>query len=241
MRSTGLAILITLGINFTGIVQARETLVIAIAEDPPYHNVQGTGFVDVLEREVMNRIGYDIRFDKLPSERALLYANEGISDGVADRIRGIDKYYPNLIRVDEPVMTWNFVAFSRRTDIKIDGWESIKPYSLGIVNGWKILERNTEDALFRTKVKNIDLLFTLLENGRADLVLTEVWQGLLYLKQHPINDVKLLHPNIVSKVLFMYLHKKHQKLASRIAEALRGMKKDGSYQKIVDKILTPLK
>ncbi|HEC29296.1 MAG TPA: transporter substrate-binding domain-containing protein [Gammaproteobacteria bacterium] len=241
MRSAGLAILIILVINFTSTVQARETLVIAIAEDPPYHNAQGTGFVNVLEREVMNRVGYDVRFDKLPSERALLYANEGISDGVADRVIGIDKYYPNLIRVNEPVMTWNFVAFSRRTDIRINGWQSIKPYSLGIVNGWKILERNTEDALFRTKVRNIDLLFTLLKNGRADLVLTEVWQGLFYLKKHPINNVKLLYPILVSKVQFMYLHKKHRKLAPKIAEALRGMKKDGSYQKIVDKILTPLK
>jgi len=220
---------------------ARETLVLAIGSSPPYHNEQGTGFYDLLEREALNRAGYDVRFDTLTGERALLYANQGISDGEGDRIKGMQKLYPNLVRVDEPTVSWDFVAFSHRSDIIINGWQSIQQYSVGLINGWKIFERNTKDAQTQTKVKDIDILFTLLKNKRADLVLMEAWQGLQYLDQHPIPGVKMLVPPLATKNKYIYLHKKHINIAPKIAAALREMKKDGTYKKIVEQVLTPLK
>lgn len=222
-------------------VNARETLILAMSSSPPYHNEQGTGFYDLLEREALNRAGYDVRFDTLTGERALLYANQGISDGEGDRIKGMQKLYPNLVRVDEPTVSWDFVAFSNRPDIVINGWQSIKQYSVGLINGWKILERNTKNNHIQTKVKDINLLFTLLKNKRADLVLMEAWQGLHYLNQHSIPGVKLLKPPLATKAKYMYLHKKHKNIIPKIEAALREMKKDGTYQKIVDQILTPLK
>jgi len=220
---------------------ARETLVLAISSGPPYFNKEGTGFSNLLEREALNRVGYDVRFDTLSGERALLYANQGISDGEGDRVKGMQKLYPNLIRVDEPTVNWEFVAFSLQHNIAIEGWQSIKQYSVGLINGWKILERNTKDVRVQTKVKDIDILFTLLKNKRADLVLMEAWQGLHYLSQHPITGVKILTPPLATKEKYMYLHKKHSKIAPKIATALREMKKDGTYKMFFDQVFAPLK
>jgi len=222
-------------------VISRETLVFSAAASSPHHNENGTGFLDMLEREVLNRIGYDVVFEFLPAERALINSNKGVTDGEAERVKGISKYYTNLIRVDEPIMNWSFVAFTHRSDIVINGWESIQPYSVGLINGWKIFERNTKDALVQTKVKDIHVLFTLLKNKRADLVLIEAWQGLDYLSKHPLANIKMLSPSILEKEQFIYLHKKHANLVPKISSTLKKMKNDGTYQKIFEQVLTPLK
>ncbi len=48
----------------------------------------------------------------MPAERCLQDANAGISDGEIGRIRGMSRFYPNLVLVDEPIIeSRDFVAF----------------------------------------------------------------------------------------------------------------------------------
>ena len=55
-----------------------------------------------------------------------------------------------------------------------------------------------------------------------------------------LDNVVLQVPALAKKEMFMYLHKKHAALAPQLSQALSEMKKDGSYQGLVNKHLTVL-
>jgi len=52
--------------------------------------------------------------------------------------------------------------------------------------------------------------------------------------------VTMLQPPLADKDMFLYLHKKHRNLIPRITASLRAVKADGTYQRLVDRFLTPL-
>ena len=221
-------------------VLAQETLVLNTAAGAPYHTSEETGFVDRILREALGRIGIGVKIVKLPAERAIINANAGIGDGDAYRVAGLEKSYPNLVRVPENIATMTFVAFSKEMDFQTTGWMSLKPYSVGLITGWKIFEHNVTEAAQITKVKNKTQLFNLLVNGRAHVVLYEAWQGQAHLRKNKITVIKMLQPPFAEKDMFLYLHKKHRSLVPKVTAALRAMKADGTFQRLVDKLLTPL-
>jgi polar amino acid transport system substrate-binding protein len=215
----------------TDAVQA-EPLRLNSGVNAPYFQPDKRGFLDLLVPEVFRRLGLQaeaLRYEA--SERAMLNANSGLDDGVALRIRGLEKAYPNLVLIDEKIIDNEFVAYATRTDLASIGFQDIKAYQVGFINGWKIFENNLPPGTPVTKVQTAPQLFSLLTNNRADLVLYERWQG-----NHLLTELGLkahmLRPPLATTEMFMYLHKKHEHLAEPAARALRAMKADGSYQRI---------
>jgi polar amino acid transport system substrate-binding protein len=207
---------------------------------PPLSNEQRTGFHDQLTITAFKRLGLEIIIPRLPAERALINANKGIDDGDLPRISGLESIYSDLIMVSQSIMDYSFVAFTRNKDFAITGWDSLKPYNIGIITGWKILEKNVVGVRSLTKVKNQTQLFTLLKMDRADVVIYEKWQGLQTAKNLGITDIHILQPPLAKRKMFMYLHKKHKHLAPKVAAVLKSMKEDGTYQHIFNTTLKPL-
>ena len=174
---------------------------------------------------------------QLPSERALVNADEGIDDGNFARVEGLDKQYPNLIQVPEEITRFEFVAFSRGMKFKTEKWDSLKPYNVGIITGWKILEANITGTKSLTKVADEKMLFSLLKQDRADIVVYDRRQGRVVLKKLKMDYINILEPPLAVKSMYPYLNKKHKDLVPKLTETLRAMKKDGTYQKIVDEVL----
>jgi len=196
---------------------------------PPLTSTEQTGMLDQIMKEAFSRLGLSVSVIKLPSQRALTNANIGIDDGDILRIKGMEKYYPNLVPIPEKIMDFQFVAFTYRQDITIQNWESLKPYQIGLITGWKILEKNTEKFMV-TKVENAMHLFELLAKKRVDLILYERLEGLALLKSLKMEEVTVLTPPLAQREMFTYLHKKHAKLAVQLATILQKMKQDGSYE-----------
>jgi len=219
---------------------AQETLFLNTTNGPPYHTEEKTGFLDAVLLEVQKRTGIVFKIVTMPSERALINANAGIDDGVTNRIAGMEKFYPNLIPAPESVYNWKFVVFAKGVEFPITGWKSLKPYTVGFVIGWKIFEHNVTEAAQITKVKNVTQMFNLLVNDRAEVALYDRWQGLSHIRRNKITGVTMLRPPLADKDMFMYLHKKHRRLIPKITTSLRALKADGTYQRLVDKFLTPL-
>jgi len=207
--------------------------------NPPLNTPQKTGFLDLVVESALTKIGIKLSTVHLPAERGLKNANLGLEDGEMSRIAGLDVLYPNLIRVPEKLMDWEFVGFSTKSIKMNDGWQSLTGYTVAYINGWKILEEHTRN-LFVTKVKNVDLLFKLLQKNRADIILYEKWGGLLMRNNLRASTIMLDQPPIAKKPVYIYLHKKHKALVAPLAKALREMKQDGSYKNIESKLLTPL-
>jgi len=224
----------------TGIAAAQQTLTINTGDAPPLHTVQQTGFIDRVLKAAFQRLDIHVTILEVPAERSLINANAGIADGDSDRIAGLEKIYPNLLRVPEKIMDWNFVAFSKEISFQTNDWDSLQPYSVSFIRGWKIFEHNVVNAAVITPVKNVQQLFTLLMKNRADVALYDQWQGLAYIKQNRLNNIKLLTPVIVTKEKYLYLHKKHQHLVLKIALALKEIKADGTYQSLYQLKLAPL-
>jgi len=214
---------------------ARQPLILGGGySEYPLSSPQQTGMLDRLVKEVFARLGIPVILAPLPSERSLINANSGITDGDINRIEGINRLYPNLIQVPERTMAFEFVAFTKRPGLTIENWDSLRPYTVGIITGWKILEEHVTGRMV-TKVENARLLFTLLQKGRADVVVYERLQGLHFIKELGLTDVRVVDPPLDVRDMFLYLNKKHADLVPRVAEELRKMKADGTYQAIMSK------
>lgn len=206
---------------------------------PPLNSDDKTGFMDKVTQQAFNKLHFQLETVQLPAERGLINANSGLEDGEMSRISGLNSVYPNLIEVPEKIMDWEFVAFSKKAINLDQGWKSLSNYSIAIINGWKILEKNVPKSADITKVKNPTQLFGLLERNRTDIVLYEKWGGLAFIKEKKMNDIKLLSPALAEKEMHIYLHKKHTKLVTPLSNALLEMKSNGEYEKIYQTILTP--
>ena len=234
------AALVLAALLYSGPALGQQTLVINAPTDCPFTNGARTGFLDVIAKEALRRIGVGLEIIKLPVERALINANAGIDDGDLNRIAGLEKAYPNLVRVPEKMMDMDFVAFTKHVEIQTDGWQALKPYSIAIIKGWKILENKIPGEATVTLAEDAEQLFRLLEKDRVDLVLYSRWTGLACIKRHKLSRVRVLTPPLVTKEMFMYLHKKHKHLVPKIAAALRAIKAEGTYQRLFQENVAPL-
>lgn len=133
--------ILVLSFFFVTPAQAEKTLVINTAYSEPLTSADHTGALDLFYHELGKRLGIKIEIQALPAERSLVNANSGVDDGDVSRVVGMEKIYPDLIRVPEAVMHFELVAFSRKENFKVINADSFKPYSVAIVTGWKILEK----------------------------------------------------------------------------------------------------
>lgn len=212
------------------------TLVLSTDDAAPIATTDHTGIGDRSVIEAFRRLGLALEIVNFPSERALINANEGVEDGSYSRVEGLEQQYPNLIRVAEELTTFEFVAFSAGARFKTTDWRSLQPYTVGIVTGWKILERNITAVKSLTKVRDEKLLFGLLAAGKADVVVYARLQGRVVLQQLGMRGITELEPPLAVKSMYLYLHKRHAGLVPRLEQTLREMKKDGTMQRIVAEV-----
>jgi len=220
-----------------------QTIVLNTAFGSPVSNDAQTGFADVVLSEAFRRIGYTLETQRLPAERALINANQGIDDGDLLRVAGLQKKYTNLIQVPEKIMAIDMVLFSKNEpSFVVNGWESVASHSLAIITGWKIMEENfgrLGNQIEIIKTDNAEQLFTLLAKDRVDFIAYSNWSGLGYLKAHNITNVTMLDPPLARPALYTYLHKKHKKQVPGLTAAIREMKADGTFQAMFDRLLKP--
>ena len=203
----------------------------------PFITADGGGFYGELVKEIFARLKIDAKVIRLPSSRSIINANKGIDAGVIARTKGIDKKYTNLIRVPSSILTFNFVAYSLDKRINVTNWNSFKPYSVGMIRGWRIYEKNVVTAKRITKVTDAEQLFNLLLNKRSDLILFEYYRGDWWNK-HLNAQAHIIGSPLAKKEMFLYMHKKHANLVPKITKIIEQFKQDGTYHKIKDKTLS---
>lgn len=220
------------------VTAAPRVLVLNDVNEPPYTTSARSGFLDVIVGEAFRRLGYELRLVKLPPERGLINANAGIEDGDLTRIAGIEKLYPNLVRVPEKLMDWEFTAFSKDVSIP-SNWPQLRQRSVGHIKGWKIYEQNFAGAGRVSTADDPDQLFRLLDLNRIEVALYERWIGLAFLRQQGLKGIRPLAPVLATREMFIYLHRRHASLAPKLADSLRAMKREGIYQRVYREKLNP--
>lgn len=218
-----------------GNAMAGTTLKVNTSIKPPFSTADESGFFDLLIKELFKRAKIDTELVRLPAERALFSANEGVSDIELPRIAGMEKKYPNLVMIPEKVIDYKFVAFTR-TSVPIKTWNDLEKMRVGYILGWKIFEANIPEDLTLSKLKNPSQLFAMLDGRRLDVVLYESYAGWNIIQNQKISAQECTPPLAV-RPMYMYLNKDNKALVSILDQHLKAMKADGTYQKIVEKTL----
>ena len=218
---------------------AAPALVLNTADRPPLSTSDQKGFSDRVILEACKRAGVSAQIIPLSSARSLSNVEQALDDGNFLRIAGVEKKYPHLMRVPEPIIEVQFVIFSKIRELKTPSWDSLKPYHVGHVRGWQIAEDKIKDVKQITVVENRTSLFKVLETDRIELAFAELYGG--YYLMHTLNlpHLSIAQPPLASKEMFLYLNRKHEKLVPKLAAALKEMKRDGSYDAIFNQTLAP--
>ncbi len=188
--------------------------------------------------EAFKRSGLKIKpvLRPVPSQRALMMTNT-VGDGELMRLKNIKELAPevttNFVIIPEIIMTNNVVVFTKNLNFTVKGWESLKPYKNGVQRGIRLFDKTPN----RVDVNHISQAFKMLDLNRVDTVLIFKIVGLQMIKKGKYKGIKILKPPLRKIEAYPFLHKKHKKIAGKIAAALRSMKKDGSFQKIRNEIL----
>lgn len=229
MRTT-LLLLLALCLGF-GSAAAADTTTITVSTNNTPLDRQA---LHDLSKEAFRRIGVEFKLVTLPSERSLHSANLGEVDGEGLRVAGLSGQYPNLVQVPERYIGISFVAFARDATIRLEqGWESLKPHRIAFINGWKMFEANASGARSVSKVDKPDQLFLMLDSGRVDLALYTRTDGVALARAMGLGAIAPIAPALKDVDMYLYLNRKHEALVPRLSQALREMKADGSYNRIL--------
>jgi len=204
----------------------------------PYTTKNKDGFLDVVLGEAFKRVGFKLIMVRLPAERGLLSANEGIVDGEVNRIAGIQKTYKNLIPVPEKVRDSDFCALSKRSDIT-NSPEELGQYVVGYIKGWKIFEKMMSDSDNVITTNNPQQLFRLLKINRIDAALYTCMQGYIVAKELNFADLKVLEPRIKQRGMFMYLNKKYEHIIPALSKAMKDIRQEGLYDRWYKEKISP--
>lgn len=235
IRRTLLVLLI--GSLFAASADAKQTLLLGTSYYEPITTPAKNGVLDLVYQELGRRLNIVIEVDNHESgERVLLNANSGITDGDVGRIAGLEKRYPDLIGIHVPVYHYEMVVVSKDSHFKVAGKESIMPYNIGVLRGWKILENIASGAKTVTNLETAEQAFTMLDQGRIDIALFEKSQAMVVRKKMGLKEIKILKPNLLEGDWYLYLNKKHQAWVPVITAELLKMQKDGTIKRITEKV-----
>ena len=215
---------------------AEDRFKMSVSVGPPLYFEEQDGFFDSLTAEIFKRLKTEYELTWLPAQRSLIYTDNGTYDGHIARTAAVEARFPNLIRVPVNVFDFEFMVFARNPDLQINGWEGLVPYSVGMINGWKIVEQNTVGAKSVAKANDYGQLLSMLNRNRVDVAVLDRVMGGWKLKQLGY-DISILEPAIESKPNFIYLHKKHAELVPRMAGVIEAMKQDGTFEAIYTRTL----
>lgn len=206
---------------------AADTLVFS----KPGPNAYAADISQIVLAEAYARLGIEISTQIFPAERSLTMSNSGKVDGEVNRIFGIEQNYSNLVRIPVAINWIEGIAYTNSENISITGWESLRPYSIGIRIGTKFAEIGTKGMNVKA-ITSTDQMFMMLEKFRVDVVISTRIDGMLTSHKFKLKNISPLDPPLARFKLFHYLHTKHQKMVPRITKILKEMESKGRIREI---------
>lgn len=192
--------------------------------------------------EALKRMGIELVFETYPPKRGSFLTDEGEVDGDLGRIYSYDKTHPNLIRVEEPLTTVSWIAYTLDPTIKVDGWESLKSTNYKVEYRKGLAKSKTRlSALVRkenlSSVGNVSSGLRKLVAGRTDIYVDVEETVLPFLSSEEFKSSKIRKAGVMDEeTLHAFLHKKNKSYVIALSAVLRHMKESGlfeAYQEVV--------
>lgn len=134
----------------------------------------------------------------------------------------------------DPFLESQFSIFTRSDTIGISGPTSLRGRTVGVEPGGlpeKVLE--TDPLIHLTTIQDFHEGFTRLNEGSLDAVVVDYRVGSYVLATHSIHNIKAIGDPIASSYSSIAVKKGNTRLLNEINAALRMIKADGTYQKIL--------
>ncbi len=190
--------------------------------------------------EAYKRLGIDVSFEDYPAKRSLHLANEGkYFDGELHRIKGLERRYPNLVYIPVVIFRLEATVISKKVRFEVDGWESVRPFIIGIRRGVIFALNGTRD-MNRTILNSNERLFSMLNGNRFDIIIVSRINASKFLPEEKNKKLMVLEPPVEVYEMYHYLHKKNTHLVPKLTKVLQDMEKEGLIQKYKDDFLKQL-
>lgn len=240
-----LFILIVCVIGFSSKVSAATTLVIATGELPPYVSEnKNESFLTEVLNEVAREMGVKFEFKFMPWKRCELALENQDAWGAVPYVQTPErgkKYYFSEKLFNRQAKFFSYSPDGRRKQIPYAGLSDLKGYVIGGVRGYyyeqPLLQAGLQVELVTTDEQN----FRKLKAGKVDLIPSDEVVGFYIIKKRfPMeagNFSTLPNPLDASGDHLM-TSKKYpdtQRLLVRFNAALKKVKENGIYQRILDK------
>ncbi|MCE2572889.1 substrate-binding periplasmic protein [Motilimonas eburnea] len=230
--------LVLVGICFISLFSYANNGVIIVSA------MQDDGLTEISKRvmaEAYSRIGYEMRVVECPGNRALHFSNNGKVDGELFRIGGIDSVFENLIQVAVPINHFELVSYTSSAAFKMERWEDLKLYRVGIQLGIIYVERYTEGLQTKSYLSN-KRLFQLLDRKRIDVAILDRVNGMKTLTE--MGELSTVIPGdlvLTAEPLYHYVHKKNRHLVPELTKVLNQLEKSGRIVQIRNEYISQLK
>ena len=118
--------------------------------------------------EAYHRLGVEIEFSDHDAAAALRLVDTGKADAALQRIGGLDRDFPRLHQIPVPINVIQGGAFSKEHRFPVKGWNSLRPYRIGIVRGVVFAAEGSAGMDVRVAADGVELM-RWVEDGEVDV------------------------------------------------------------------------
>jgi len=188
----------------------------------------------IIISEVYNKLNIEVEITPLPGIRAQVEAATGSKDGEIMRIWTYGLETPTTIRVPTPYYYLETMAFIKvNSGIEIDNKEDLRHYSLVKVRGVKHTNNITEGMPDVYTIGSTEQMMEFLNDGRADVALTNTVDGLMALQKLGFTGIIPLNKPLAVLNLYHYIHSDHLELVQEVDAAIKKMKGNGQLKQLI--------
>ncbi len=228
-----------------GIAFASPIKIVTSPWEPYEYNENGQlkGTDVEIVKEAFNRMGVAVKIEMYPWSRCLKMVKSGEAEGIFT-LSINPKREEFLIYPEEGInYSENVFFFNKKKPFEFDGTlESIKGRLVGTTRNYNYRADFMESNLFKKDAADSDLAgIRKIANGRDDLFICDKLVGSsLARREGVLSKISFIKKPLSKIKMFLAFRKNNPKnvqLAKDFAKAIKSMKKDGTYKKILDKYL----
>ncbi|MFC7002591.1 hypothetical protein ACFQMB_14765 [Pseudobowmanella zhangzhouensis] len=178
-------------------------------------------FVQAMLTEAYSELGITLNFQSAPIGRSFVEANAGRIDGLRARVEQSGQQFPNLLKVDVPLLEIDVMIVADRRDCGLCELSSLN--SLATVQGMLAADKfllQQSKKFQRVDVANTDQAMAMLDADRIDGVL--VTEAMLENVSLLRNPHYIVYP-VATISAYHWLNKKHADLLPKIQRQLETM------------------
>jgi polar amino acid transport system substrate-binding protein len=186
--------------------------------------------------EMYKRIDIPIKFKSAHATRSLVLANVGKADGELLRVKGLDKKFKNLMRIEFPIVKMTMKAITLNSKKKIVEIKELHKYPLAFHRGFQLLEKIFKNHKNLHRLTNSRQVYKMVNSKRIDYgVIIDELSGHLT-NNKAFKNIKKININFPTVMLYHYINRKHIHLAPKLLKALNEMKEKKVFQKLKEEI-----